>query len=70
MSSHDHAREALAQTPRWAVGHCVNGCVHVRLERLTLTLSAPALAELVQLLGEAYVRLAIGSAAAGIVRHQ
>lgn len=68
MSGNNNANETLARTPRWAVYQCVNGCVHVRLERQTLTFSAPEFAELVQLMGDAYVRLAIRSAV-GVVRH-
>ena len=46
----------------WAVYQCVNGCVHLRLEHLTLTFSAREFAQLVGLLGEAYVRLGVRAA--------
>jgi hypothetical protein len=61
--------EALKETPRWAVYQCVNGCLHLRLERQTLTFSAPEFAELVQLLGDASLRLAVRATAIGIVPH-
>jgi hypothetical protein len=69
MDVDDTVTEALAQTPGWAVYQCVNGCVHVRLERQTLTFSPPEFAQLVQLVGDAYVRLAIRTAAAGVAPH-
>ena len=46
----------------WAVYQCVNGCVRLRVEHLTLTFSAREFAEMVSLLGEAYVRLGVRAA--------
>jgi hypothetical protein len=56
--------EALSATATGAVYQCANGCVHVRLRQVTLTFSACEFAELVELLGEAYVRLCVRTAGA------
>jgi len=59
---HERGSEALSTMSEWAVYQCVNGCVHLRLEHLTLTFSAREFAQLVGLLGEAYVRLGVRAA--------
>jgi hypothetical protein len=69
MTVDDTASAALAETPRWAVHQCATGYVHLRLERQTLTFSAAEFAQLVQLVGDAYVRLAVRATAASIIPH-
>ncbi len=59
---HERENEALSAMAEWAVYQCVNGCVHLRLQHLTLTFSAGEFAQLVSLLGEAYVRLGVRAA--------
>lgn len=65
----EHGDETLSKMASWAVYQCVNGCVHVRLQNLTLTFSACEFAQLVKLLGDAYVRLGVRSAVANIGPH-
>jgi len=67
--THEPENETLSRTPEWAVYQCVNGCVHLRLQHLTLTFSACEFAQLVSLLGEAYVRLGVGAAVAAVGSH-
>jgi hypothetical protein len=49
----------VAERNEWAVYQCPQGCLHVRLDNLTLTFSAEQFGQLIELLGEAYVRLAV-----------
>lgn len=65
----DRPDEALARTARWAVYQCTNGCVHVRLQNVTLTFSPREFAQLVQLVGDAYVRLGVRAAVSNISPH-
>jgi hypothetical protein len=49
------------------VYQCTNGCVHVRLQpHVTLTFSPREFAQLVEMLGDAYVRLGVRAAVATI----
>jgi hypothetical protein len=43
----------------WAVYQCTNGCVHVRLQDVTLTFSPCEFAQLAQLVEEACTRLGL-----------
>ena len=52
------ARDAAADAGDWAVYQCAHGCVHVRINNVRLTFNQPEFHRLVQLLGDAYVRLA------------
>jgi hypothetical protein len=61
--------EVLSTSASWAVYQCVNGCVHVRLNHLTLTFSAGEFDQLVKLLGDAFVRLGVRAAVAGAGTH-
>jgi hypothetical protein len=61
------AQEVLARTARGVVYQCGGGRVHVRVERQTLTFSPREPTQLVQLLGEAYVRLAFRGETAGVL---
>lgn len=61
-SGHDHQLTAA----EWAVYHCVNGCVHVRLRNVTLTFSPCEFAQLAEPIGEAYVRLGVRAAVANV----
>jgi hypothetical protein len=65
----DQDDEALSRMASWAVYQCVNGCVHIRLQNLTLTFSAGEFAQLVKLLGDAYVRLGVRAAVASSCSH-
>jgi hypothetical protein len=67
--THERGNEALSKTAEWAVYQCVNGCVHLRLQHLTLTFSAGEFAQLVSLLGEAYVRLGVRAAVGAVGPH-
>lgn len=66
---HERGNETLSRTPEWAVYQCVNGCVHLRLQHLTLTFSACEFAELVKLVADAYVRLGVRAAVANVGPH-
>lgn len=69
----DHAREgnddAPERTAGWAVYQCVNGCVHVRLQHVTLTFSPCEFAQLAQLIGEARARFGARAAVASVGPH-
>lgn len=65
----ERGNEALSKAPGWAVYQCVNGCVHVRLQNLTLSFSAGEFATLVKLVGDAYVRLGVRAAVANVGPH-
>lgn len=70
MDDGDERRnEALSKTAAWAVYQCVSGCIHVRLNYVTLTFSGGEFAQLAQLIGDAYVRLGVRAAVAGIGPH-
>ncbi|MBI3047148.1 MAG: hypothetical protein HYY76_02450 [Acidobacteria bacterium] len=58
----------MSRKSRWAVYQCTNGCIHVRLQNVTVTLTLREFAQLVELLGDAYVRLGV-RAAVETVRH-
>ena len=66
---HERGDEDLSTAAEWAVYQCVNGCVHLRLAQLTLTFSASEFAQLVSLLGEAYVRLGVRTAVGTAAHH-
>jgi hypothetical protein len=71
-SMHDQPErqdEALSADLGWAVYQCVNGCVHLRFQNLTLTFAPPEFAMFAQLVGEAYVRLGVRSAVAAVGPH-
>ncbi|NUR53610.1 MAG: hypothetical protein HOQ29_04120 [Acidobacteria bacterium] len=59
----------VAAQHTWAVYQCPQGCLHVRLDNLTLTFSGPQFRRLVELLGEAYVRLGVREAVHDIRQH-
>lgn len=61
--------EALSKAAGWAVYQCAHGCVHVRLNQLTLTFSGGEFAQLVKLVGDAYVRLGVRAAVSTIGPH-
>ena len=67
--SHERGHDNLSKTAEWAVYRCVNGCVHLRLQHLTLTFSTCEFAQLVELLGEAYARLVVRDAVAYVGSH-
>ena len=67
--AHDRGDETLSATAEWAVYQCVSGCVHLRLQHLTLTFSASEFAQLVSLVGEAYVRLGVRTAVGTAAHH-
>jgi hypothetical protein len=72
MGMHESRNEtggAPAQTHGWAVYQCVNGCVHLRLNHVTLTFSAGEFAQLAQLIGDPYVRLGGRAAGAKVTPH-
>lgn len=64
-SEHDHQSTAA----EWAVYQCVNGCVHVRLQHVTLTFSPCEFTQLAQLVDEACVRLGLRTAVAAVRPH-
>jgi len=64
--AHGPRHEALSETPKWGVYQCTTGCVHVRLQNITLTFSPGEFAQLVEMLGDAYVRLGVRAAVATI----
>jgi len=66
--AHESGDAALSRRAKWAVYQCTNGCVHVRLQNVTLTFSQREYAQLVEMLGDAYVRLEVRAAAATIGR--
>ena len=51
-------QDSAADHRDWAVYQCPHGCVHVRIDNVTLTFDEPEFHRLVHLLGDAYVRLA------------
>ncbi len=55
---------AISTTAGWSVYQCANGCMHVRLNQVTLTFSAGEFAQLAQMIGDAYVRLCVRAAVA------
>jgi hypothetical protein len=59
----------LSRNARWRVYQCANGCVHVHLQNVTLTLRTEEFAQLVQLVGDAYVRLGVRTAISAIRPH-
>ena len=61
--------EVLARGPKWAVYKCANGCMHVRLQNVTLTFSPDEFAQLVEMMGDAYVRLGVRAAVATLGPH-
>ncbi|MBI2189631.1 MAG: hypothetical protein HYU37_21310 [Acidobacteria bacterium] len=62
--THERNQEALSRRAKWAVYQCPKGCVHVRLQNVTLTLSPCEFAQFVEMLGDAYVRLGVRAAVA------
>jgi len=67
--THERGNEALSRTAEWAVYQCVNGCVHLRLQHLSLTFSACEFAQFVKLVGDAYARLVVRDAVAYVGPH-
>jgi hypothetical protein len=65
QSQHEHHSTAA----EWAVYQCVNGCVHVRLQHVTLTFSPCEFTQLAQLFDEARNRLGLRPAAAAVRPH-
>lgn len=61
--------ETLSRTCQWAVCECSDGCLRVRLDHVTLTFTPREFGELVQLLGDAFVRLQVRAVVAGVSRH-
>lgn len=53
----------------WAVYPCVNGCVHVRLQHVTLTFSPCEFAQLARLVDEASQRLGLQPAVVSVRAH-
>jgi len=51
--SHTSKPEDNRQLAEWAVYQCVNGCVHVRLQHVTLTFSPCEFTQLARLLDDA-----------------
>jgi hypothetical protein len=67
--AHERGNETLSESAEWAVYQCANGCVHLRLQHLTLTFSTCEFAQLVRLLGEAQMRLGVRAAVASVWPH-
>lgn len=61
--------ETLSRTCQWAVCQCGDGCLHVRLNHVTLTFTPREFGELVQLLGDAFVRLQVRAVVADAGSH-
>ena len=61
--------EVLSSAPKWAVYQCANGCMHVQLQNVTLTFSPGEFAQLVEMMGDAYVRLGVRAAVATLGPH-
>ena len=55
-------RQELSHAAEWAVYQCRHSGVHVRLDSVTLSFSPAQFHRLVQLLGDAYVRLGVREA--------
>jgi hypothetical protein len=66
---HESGHHALSRRAKWAVYQCTNGCVHVRLQNVTLTFSPAEFAQLVEMMGDAYVRLGVRAAVATVGPH-
>jgi hypothetical protein len=61
--------EAVAENDEWCVYQCPHGCVHVRLNNVTLTFTEPDFQRLVHLLRDAFVRLSVRDAARQVRPH-
>ncbi len=59
----------LSTASGWTVYECGNGCLHIRLHHITLNLSVDEFAQLVKLLGDAYVRLGVRAAVSSAGLH-
>jgi hypothetical protein len=65
----DSTEATLSRKSRWAVYQCAQGGVHVRLQNVTLTLTPREFTRLVEMLGDAYVRMGVRAAIATIREH-
>ena len=66
---HESGHNALSRRAKWAVYQCAIGCVHLRLQNVTLTFSPGEFAQLVETMGDAYVRLGERAAVATLGPH-
>ncbi len=54
---HSHGAETLAKGSELAVYQCGHGLLHLRVNRVTLTLKPDEFRQLAMLVGEAHIRL-------------
>jgi len=64
--AHDIGHDPLSRRAKWTVHQCSDGCVHIRLQNVTLTFSPRDFAQLVEMLGDAYVRLGVRATVASL----
>jgi hypothetical protein len=63
----EHGGPSMAN--EWAVYQCANGCVHVRLQHVTLTFSPCEFTQLAHLFAEACIRLGLRPGVAPVRAH-
>ena len=69
-TTHDeHAPETLVKGPELAVYQCGHGLLHLRVNRVTLTLKPDEFSRLATLVGEAHIRLGTRNAVSACATH-
>lgn len=65
----EHNPETLVKGPELAVYQCGHGLLHLRVNRVTLTLKPEEFGRLATLVGEAHIRLGTREAVSAIATH-
>ena len=65
----EHGSETLVKGPELAVYQCGHGLLHLRVNRVTLTLKPDEFSRLATLVGEAHIRLGTRNAVSACATH-
>ena len=65
----EHNSETLVKGPHLAVYQCGHGLLHLRVNRVTLTLKPEEFSRLATLVGEAHIRLGTREAVSACATH-
>ena len=65
----EHGSETLVKGPELAVYQCGHGLLHLRVNRVTLTLKPEEFSRLATLVGEAHIRLGTREAVSACATH-
>ena len=69
-TTHDeHGSETMVKGPELAVYQCGHGLLHLRVNRVTLTLKPEEFSRLATLVGEAHIRLGTREAVSACATH-